>query len=1037
MYFYKRMKRIVLCMCLIFSMEFSGTISYAAEETEGDSGNSQIEIIEKGDLENNKGEEPEGSLVEQQSENVTPDTREESMQEQAAEMPVPEDKEISEEPEKYSEEESATIGGFQITGGKIGVDYEMSSDGKQLQIKSDAFLTIKNENPNQENSVGIKVMPGVQARITLAGVNIKSAGIPLDIATNLYGTATHNAATSGDEILTPTTLYLCLADGTTNKLTPTGVTPALHCGEGSKLIIDDSVRNIDSEGNEIEPKQGRIPRDCVLMDNGKEIKKDDPLYVMESKDSGKLIVRNGEGSAGIGSGPMENAGNITINGGQVETIEIKDNYPGTGAGIGAGDGGSCTIITINGGTVTARGSYHGAGIGTGLPWGWSGWDRSQMAETIKTRNPSTTCPVGDIIINGGDIVSYAGTHGNAIGAGCPLGNNCNNSGHILKITGGNIIPIKTSQQQLGAQGTDVIVTGGSFQCTDFSGTVTDGHGSEVLMAVIDLSGSPELKNAKLKNLRVTVDGAALQEDYGLADHVDESGKLYFWLPKSATGHKVAIGDMLLVEEDGSVDDEKYDFTIPNFDPSHIIAKQYVEFKVDEDKLSEELRGKLYKQYDGVPVQGDDLIREVVDMSIPADKPEGQYLTDKDRMHFSFQQLKDQFGTEINQPIKEENTFENAGTYRLILTSNQFSENSEFANTYWGHRSYISAEITPADSVTQDVTLSGQKEGEALKGCKLQALVRPADGMATTCKAPGGTVQFYINGVPVGDPVEVKDQNKTENGYACSMAELTWDMTGCRIPARPDGKLMPTAVYNGGMNYTTSEGDGKLIENPGVPVTEPPKVEKNPEEPTEPSKPLTPDGEIESRPGETEGSLNTLHQKYQDRVEVPVSGDVLTQQQIEEWIGKRYQITSMVPDEEAAITSVTITDQDGTQIDCLDRTQPNLYHVITVVTDGLGNTSTVDLTYQIFQPEEKHPEKPEEKDPEEPTIKRPGDVVVKHPGELVDSGKPNHSGKGASTKGNSGHSPKTGDPGDMADSLCLMAVAGLLIILFWKQRKIER
>ncbi len=1029
MYYYKRMKRIALCMCLIFSMELSGIVSYAAEETEGDSGNLQIEIIEEEDLESNKEEELDESLEERQSENVMPDTQKESIQERTTEMPVLEDKGISEEPEKYSEEESAAIGGFQITGGKLGVDYEMSSDGKQLQIKSNAFLTIKNENPDQENSVGIKVMPGVQARITLAGVNIKSTGIPLDIATNIYGTATQTAATSGDEILTPTTLYLCLTDGTTNRLTPTGVTPALHCGEGSKLIIDDSVRNIDSEGKEIEPKQGRIPRDCVLMDSGKEIKKGDPLYVMESKDSGKLIVQNGEGSAGIGSGPMENAGNITINGGQVETIEIKDNYPGTGAGIGAGDGGSCTIITINGGTVTARGSYHGAGIGTGLPWGWSGWDRSQMAETIKTRNPIHTCPVGDIIINGGDITSTAGIHGNAIGAGCPLSNNCDNTGHILKITGGNIIPIKTSQQQLGAQGTDVIVTGGSFHCTDFSGTVTDGHGSEVLMAVIDLSGSPELKNAKLKNLQVTVDGAALPGDYGLADHVDQNGRLYFWLPKSAVGHKVAIGDMLLVEEDGSVDDEKYDFTIPNFDPSHIIAKQYVEFKVEEEKLSEELRGKLYKQYDGVPVHGDDLIREVVDMSIPADKPEGQYLTDKDRMHFSFQQLKDQFGTEINQPIKEENTFENAGTYRLILTSNQFSEDSEFANTYWGHRSYISAEITPADSVTQDVTLSGQKEGETLKGCKLQALVRPADGMATTCKAPGGTVQFYINGVPVGDPVEVKDQNKTENGYACSMAEFTWDMTGCRIPARPDGKIIPTAVYNGGLNYTTSEGKGNLIENPGIPVTEPPKVEINPEDPKDPPKPLTPEGETESKPGEPDGGLNTLHQKYRDMVRVPVSGDVLTQQQIEEWIGKRYQITSMVPDKEAAITSVTITDQDGTPLDSLDRTQPNTYHVITVVTDDLGNTSTVDLTYQIF--------KPEEKNPEDSTVKRPGDVVVKHPGGSVDSGKVNRSGKGASNKGNRGYSPQTGDPGDMAGSLCLMAVAGLLIILFWKQRKIER
>ncbi len=76
---------------------------------------------------------------------------------------------------------------------------------------------------------------------------------------------------------------------------------------------------------------------------------------------GSITISNVEKqNAGIGSGMLESAGSITINGGNVTVIG------GYGcAGIGGGQGGSAGSITINGGSVTATGGQYAAGIGGG------------------------------------------------------------------------------------------------------------------------------------------------------------------------------------------------------------------------------------------------------------------------------------------------------------------------------------------------------------------------------------------------------------------------------------------------------------------------------------------------------------------------------------------------------------------------------------------------------------------------------------------------------------------------------------------------
>ena len=100
----------------------------------------------------------------------------------------------------------------------------------------------------------------MHANITFSGVTI-AAPIPFDIVTNINGTANGQPAERGYEILPEkrTSVHLTLADGSTNTLAVTPVStnrPALRCGEGSVLVIDDSVWNQTAAGEAITPRTG-------------------------------------------------------------------------------------------------------------------------------------------------------------------------------------------------------------------------------------------------------------------------------------------------------------------------------------------------------------------------------------------------------------------------------------------------------------------------------------------------------------------------------------------------------------------------------------------------------------------------------------------------------------------------------------------------------------------------------------------------------------------------------------------------------------
>lgn len=881
-----------------------------------------------------------------------------------------------------------------------GVDYELTADtatntgGKLVVLKTERAVTVTG---TSKDNYGLQVAAGVHASITFNNVTIK-APIPFDIVTNLNGTADGTPATRGYEILPEkrTSVHLTLADGSVNTLTVTPANterPALRCGEGSVLVIDDSVWNQTAAGEAITPEQGRVPYDCTLK-NGTELKQGDPLWKMDSETPGALTVNGGYCSAGIGGGYREDSGKMTIEGG---CLEVYATNPGNayqnfslGAGIGGGTGGGtgCTLegsgLTINGGDIKAYGSYHGAGIGTGCVNGDGiHVHASALPGAISSR--LGTCSVGhaneapipgDITINGGYSTAYGYTHGNAFGGGClsavNTGHGDATTPHEIKITGGTLKPVSLrtgKSYDVGALGGKVIVTGGSFPVGKYSGgvdglsfqgaSVESASGEKLTMVEIDLRDYTELLGGKVISYEVSIGGKPLEPEYGLANIIDTDGKLYFWLPKSAVGQSVEISGLKVLNTNGEEQDGEYPFVVPEVGNGNITAKRYVTFEVDENQFSEELRGQLNKRYDGIAIEWDKLTQEIAAQGIEVTKPDNEVLDEADKMTPEARRYLDKDG----QPTGEmSNTapFKNAGSYELTINSSQFATpGSEFERTFWGHRALLKAQIEPAASRVTDFIYqtTGVDQTETLT---LTANVKPQAGEALTCDAPDGYVQFYINGVAVGAPVELaKLLSQTDaDGYAYRTASVTLNFTQGgypAIPSRPDGKFVIEAKHYGSTNYTDSEGtaielDGADLPGGGLPTTDPPEVVIRPEQPGdgESGKPLEPD-KVEPNP-DGSGKLDSyIHDKL---VRPTQPGAAFDKDDAKALINDRYvfkdnQGNLLTPGE------VVIYDKDGNDItdQGIDLSKPGDYVIHVKVEDANGNSTTVDLDYIVKDPPE--------------------------------------------------------------------------------------
>ena len=218
-----------------------------------------------------------------------------------------------------------------VTGGTIGTDYSFTNN--VIEILTDTPLTISGATTAEH----IEIADGVNANITLAGVDIDVSAIE-------------------------NTAAIKIADNSTGNVTIT--------------LVDDKVNVL---------KSGRY---CAgLQKNGDYISEDKGKLIIqgEANGTGLLEATGGTGGAGIGSGPsnasnieikggnivakggeyaaglgggLGNGSNITVSGGNLTAIG-----GGSGAGIGCGYNGGCSNVVINGGTVTAKGGNDGVGIG--------------------------------------------------------------------------------------------------------------------------------------------------------------------------------------------------------------------------------------------------------------------------------------------------------------------------------------------------------------------------------------------------------------------------------------------------------------------------------------------------------------------------------------------------------------------------------------------------------------------------------------------------------------------------------------------------
>ena len=172
----------------------------------------------------------------------------------------------------------------------------------------------------------------------------------------------------------------------------------------------------------------------------------------QENQTGKLIARSSNGDAGIGGTFKKVAGNIIINGGDIEAY--GSSHPGTdnadkggSAGIGGGTSSGADNITINAGKIKARGSdidgmNGGAGIGGGrgslatITITGGKIDAESGGGGAGIGSGYISNGYGNITITGGDIT--ARSKANVLGDGAGIGGGENTEGGIIRISGGHI-----------------------------------------------------------------------------------------------------------------------------------------------------------------------------------------------------------------------------------------------------------------------------------------------------------------------------------------------------------------------------------------------------------------------------------------------------------------------------------------------------------------------------------------------------------------------------------------------------------------------
>lgn len=872
------------------------------------------------------------------------------------------------------EPSEVTLGGFKIKGGVQGQDFELS--GVNLIIKTSTPLTIQNANESVFNTNNIRIQQGITANITLAGVKIQNT-VANDSPFNIMGSGT--------------TCNLTLAEGTVNTLNATKLAAAaLHCGQGSTLIIDGS---------------------------------------------GTLNAYGGKSSSGIGAGSKETAGHLIFNGGTINAhawryitngasapadsvpngFGVNENWSDAnhiysgGAGIGSGHQGGATTITINGGIIHAYGSAHGAGIGGGYAFGNT--PAAIQAGYTGNSNPNVC---GNITINGGYITSKGYSHGAAFGGSC--GTTAN--GCTIRITGGTLLPTSLGNNpDFNANGTGkVYITGGSirtaggkkFMNGSTPGVAFDKDGKPVFMVTINLAAEG-IKNDVVSDWNVTIGGE--KYDYGAPSYFDE-GKLYLWVPQATQGKTISVS----CKYNGKPLAPLYIENTPA--DGNAVLKRYIDFELPDDFIN-----NLTKHYDGIAFDTYDFEKE--GNAIEAKDVAGnvKVLDKNDNVEVILQR----YDAVDGKPIGEEQKADgyqmpaDAGIYRIQLISKQYANAEGFKESYWGHRARGWAVITPADSRVVDVDYKySYKPGVTtptstsdFAKIELKANVMPNNiedakkGLikeATTCGMPTGKVQFYINGVKVGTPQALKTPDEGEDssgfvtdeaknsGYKYASASLTLDYTQYNylVPANEDGEFIVTAKYLGDVNYNVSEAGAKKKEVPDeFPFTTVPGSVITPEDVDELDKDK--DVPILDKLDPTydvidEDDYQRLVAYYNDTITRTIvkatEGEttILDKEALADMLNKRYALTnpsgrpqtSGTGSDETIVKfkseNIVITDKDGNEVSEIDLSKPENYKIKathnqdeTFDNDGVDTTvhtsAVLTIEYNLVDMKETEKDKP--------------------------------------------------------------------------------
>ena len=462
------------------------------------------------------------------------------------------------------------------------IDALVPDDGSITTADNGKTLLLSDSAPS---STGIVVAANVKVTLVLDGVNRTSGTSPLDIK-------------AGAEVT------LILIDGTENRFTCTGV------NSGQSAI---------QAGINVAPTA-------------------ELTILAESGSSGKLIAKGGNFSAGIGAGPNQSCGAITIAGGVIEAESGGNSTAGSGNGAGIGGGGGRTngggtsagILICGTAEVTASSLGDGAGIGgggggrapannIGISGGAPGGSItiSGNAGVIASsegngagiggggasdhNNAPDAGAGGNIIISGNASVTASSKgNGSGIGGGGSPGTGQAGAGGDIAIFGTPIVVAGTDNSHASAVDIGPGISSGGVLGTAGSITITSGNvyaekASEVTNGFGDVLAMKEVSPALTAGDLVTYAVAGTYGDYKYRAIADENDETYVWLPLDASqytreaqitvvGVKETAGGTILYSMTFFVNDT---MTPCNIDPSSlpVLSPTWVLQSGEADKLN--------------------------------------------------------------------------------------------------------------------------------------------------------------------------------------------------------------------------------------------------------------------------------------------------------------------------------------------------------------------------------------------------------------------------------------------------------------------